>query len=130
MTCRSTFLTLCLSLGIGTGVSAQRAQVDVRDVVRGSSFPRGYVELSASFDASVTPQLIAMLNSNREEEHWIRVAGMLGVVGDERAVDALIEFVERPVDTLRLSRAHNDARNEAIRALGFLVHRRGNERGV
>lgn len=70
-----------------------------------------------------------MLNSKAEEEHWVRIAGMLGVVGDERAADSLIAFVEKP-GAARLSRQHHDGRREAVRALGFLVHRTGNERAL
>lgn len=116
---------------IATSVPAQQAQKpDVRDFVRGNAFPRSYSELSASYDASATPELVAMLNSKTDENHWARVAGMLGAIGDDRAVDALIAFVERPVNTLHLSQAQHDGRREAIRALGFLVNRTGNERAL
>ena len=130
MNWQSPITVLFLTLAFGTTVLAQQAeQPEVRAFVRGPSFPQSFSELSSAFDASVTPELITMLNSKAEEEHWARIAGMLGVVGDGRAADSLIAFVEKPAPT-RLSQRHHDARREAIRALGFLVYRTDNERAL
>ena len=130
MNWQSPITVLILTLAFGTTVLAQQAeQPEIRAFVRGPSFPQSYSELSAAFDASVTPELTTMLNSKTEEEHWVRIAGMLGVVGDGGAADSLIAFVEKP-GPARLSQWHHDARREAIRALGFLVYRTDNERAL
>lgn len=55
---------------------------------------------------------------------------MLGVVGDERAVEALIAFVAKPVESERLSINHADAYSSAIQALGVLVYHTGSERAL
>ncbi len=112
-----------------TALGQQEMQSDVGAFVRGTLFPNSYKELATSFDASITPELVSMLNSKAEEEHWLRIAGMLGVVGDERAVGSLIAFVEKSAPA-RLSQWHHDGRTEAIRALGFLVHRTHSERAL
>ena len=120
----------CLILVLeGNTLAQPAAQADVRAFVRGPLFPYSYAELASSYDTSVTPELIAMLDSDAEEDHWFRIAGMLGVVGDDRAADALIAFVEKPRPE-RVSDAVENARKEAIRALGFLVNRTGNERAL
>ena len=127
---RSAFTVLALTLGFGTNVLAkQTVQPDIRSFVRGPLFPQTHNELLASYDADVTPELIAMLNSEAEEEHWAKIAVMLGGVGDERAAEALIAFVEKP-GSARLSRWHHDARRAAIRSLGFLVSRYDNKRAL
>jgi len=126
------FAVLCLTGALEGSVFSQqvaRSESDVGALVRGPSFPDSYRELSASYDASVTPELIAMLNAGQEEAHWPRVAHMLGVVGDERAVEALITFVEKP-STQRLSNAQHDSRQAAIMSLGYLINRSGNERAL
>jgi len=124
------FAVLFLVAAVAPIVSAKpQQQTDIREFVRSHLFPRSYSELRAAFDASVTPDLLAMLNSKAEEEHWLRIAGMLGAVGDERAAEGLIEFVEEPGDA-RLSQWHHDGRTEAIRALGFLTYRTGSERAL
>jgi hypothetical protein len=86
--------------------------------------------LSTSYNASVTPELIEMLNSKSEEARWDRVAAMLGAVGDERAARALIQFIEKPVNTQRLSFESEAARQSAIMSLGFLVNRTGSEQAL
>jgi HEAT repeat protein len=90
-----------------------------------------YREILEHYDSGAVPELIEMLNSDSEEEHWVRVAGVLGVVGDERAVDALIALAEAPATGPGyISEARHSARREAIRALGFLVDRTGHERAL
>jgi HEAT repeat protein len=71
-----------------------------------------------------------MLNSKAEEPYWTQIAGVLGVVGDERAINALIAFVEKPVSEAHLSRAHQDARQQAIMSLGYLINKTGSERAL
>jgi hypothetical protein len=127
---QSAIVVLCLVSTFGTVARTQQVQADVRDFVRGSSFPNSYRELSDSYDPSVVPQLIEMLSSKEEETHWDRIVGLLGAIGDERAVAALIAFLEKPVETDRLSVEHHDAYRAAIMSLGTLVNRTGDERAL
>jgi len=128
---------LCSAAALEVAVLAQEAIPDVREYVRGLPIyadsvdgPGSYSEMKALYDSSVVPDLIEMLNSDAEEMYWARIAGMLGVVGDEQAVEALIAFVEKPVVEARLSQAHHDARRSAITALGYLTSSTGSERAL
>lgn len=123
--------TVTLALATVALCTAGGAQEqDIRDFVRAPSFPTSYRELALSRDASVTPQLIQLMDAPAEEAYWSRIAALLGAVGDERAVGALISFVEKPVGAQRLSSTHEDAYREAMTSLGLLVNRTGNERAL
>lgn len=113
-----------------TTSSAQEVAANIREFVQAPNFPTSYRELTTSYDASVVPQLIELLNSTVEEKNFGRTAALLGAVGDERAVNALIAFVEKPIGSDRLSPAHEDAYREAITSLGLLVNRTGSERAL
>ena len=112
-----------------THARGQEVQQDIRDFV---SAPSGlsYRELAESYSAAVVPQLVSLLNSKEEEANWTRIAGLLGVVGNEQAVEALIAFMEKPLEAQRISFAHQDAYRQSIMSLGLLVNRTSNERAL
>jgi HEAT repeat protein len=123
-------LVLCLALSSLPYGRSQETPVDVREFVREEVFPRSYAELAGSYDVSVVPQLIEMLNSPTEKANHARIAALLGIVGDERAADALIAFIERPVENVRLTSDEQDAQRWAIMSLGYLVNRNASERAL
>jgi HEAT repeat protein len=86
-------------------------------------FPNSFSELAASYDTSVVPQLVEMLNSPDEKPNHTRIVILLGIVGDERAADALISFIEKPVENVFLTNEEHEARNWAIQSLGYLANR-------
>ncbi len=131
MNWQSACMALAMALAIGTNVCAQQApQPDVREYIRGQAFHGdSYKELLTVYDSTAAPALIAALNSDEQEENWARAAYLLGVVGDERAVEALIAFIEKG-ETHSISRLHNRARNGAMRALGYLISRTGSKRAL
>jgi hypothetical protein len=57
------------------------------------------------------------------------VVTILCVIGDERAVAAVIEFMRRPGDQ-PLARAHHEARRAALVSLGYLINRTGSEQAL
>lgn len=123
-------MAACLVLGLGTSSHAQQTPpLDVRDFVRNEASPLTYVELSVAYDAGVTQVLIGMLHSATEEIHAQRIVSLLAAVGDERAVDALIEYIEKPAAG-RLSFEQNQARKAAIIGLGYVINRTGSERAL
>ena len=125
------FTVLCLTLALETIVCAQQAELDVRDAVRDpESFPRSYREQVNAYDVSAVPQLLELLGSKAEEVHWTRIAGLLGAIGDERAVEGLIAFIESPSETERLSFEHYHGRRQAIMSLGVIVNHTGSERAL
>jgi HEAT repeat protein len=124
-------VTLALvAVAFGTDARPQQLERDLQDFVRAPTFPTSYRELANSYDATATPHLIDLLNSSAEEAHWVRIAALLGAIGDERAVDALIAFIEKPVGAERLSLSHAEAYSQSITSLGLLVNRTGNERAL
>ena len=125
-----TIVLWCLALAIQAAASAQQSpRADIHAFVQRDRFPHSYDEVAAAFDASVTPELVAMLGSSSEDDNWEHIANMLGIVGDERAVDALIAFVSRP-EPQSLPQTHHHARMAAIMSLGLLVNRTGSERAL
>lgn len=113
-------------LGMTPATVAQQAATNVRDFVR--EHPFGVWGDTPQFDSAAVPDLIAMLRS--EEPYWGTVVGMLAVLGDERAVEALIAFVEKPAANPAFSDVYESARGRAIVGLGELVHRTGSERAL
>jgi hypothetical protein len=130
LTGRFVFLVVSASVAATLCVHAQPAPLGIGEFVRADAFPRSYRELARSYDASVVPQLVELLNDGDREEDWTRITGLLGVVGDEQAVSALIAFVEKPVDDRQLSREHQEARRQALSSLGLLLNRTGSERAL
>jgi HEAT repeat protein len=85
-------------------------------------------EAASLFDASAVPALAAMLES--ESPYCTGVVGMLVAIGDERAVDVLIGFVEKPYANPSLASVYESARASAISGLGQLARRIGSERAL
>ena len=85
-------------------------------------------DVVALFDESDVPRLEKMLVS--ETEYCGAVVAMLVILGDERAVDALIAFVQTPYRDPSLANIYESARAGAITGLGQLVRRIGSERAL
>lgn len=85
-------------------------------------------DVVALFDASDVPRLEELLAS--DTPYCGAVVSMLVILGDERAVDALIAFVEKPYADPSLANVYESARGGAITGLGQLVRRIGSERAL
>src|SRR3954470_11502475 len=81
-------MLLCVSI---SPAAAQQAPKSVAEYIRAHVFNARADEVAALFGAAAVPELIAMLDS--DDPYWLPAAGLLVVLGDERAVAALIEFV-------------------------------------
>jgi hypothetical protein len=117
-----------LWLAISSPAVAQQASPNLDDYVRAHAFGARNDEVAALFDSSSVPNLVLMLDS--DAPYWSTVVTMLGVIGDERAVDALIAFVSKPCPNPALADVYENARGAAIVRLGDLVHRIGSERAL
>jgi hypothetical protein len=103
---------------------------DIRTFVRQVYIEGVPYELVRRFDPQTTvPILLEMLANQGEEEHWPNVVVTLGMLGDARAVDPLIRFLEQDFDGT-LSHAHYIAKSSVVMALGYLVNRSGNEQAL
>jgi hypothetical protein len=91
---------ICASaLCVNAAVADDRAdtiEAQVKDLVR-ARYHHGlpYVK-AAQFNAEAVPILLAMLADEKEEEFWSNIILVLGIIGDERAFEPLIGFLEQP----------------------------------
>jgi HEAT repeat protein len=134
MKSKAVLTAACLCLALGTGSRAQEVvRSDVRAFIDGLTLVgptrESYKRVADEYDSSVVPDVVRMLNMESEDARPHVAAFVLGVVGDERAVEALIAYVEKPV-TQPISRAQHNGRGAAITALGTLVNRTGSERAL
>jgi hypothetical protein len=114
---------------IGGPHEPERRSMEVRDFVR-----QVYIDALPMADAMrygprEVPVVAAMLADPRERDHGSMATTVLGAIGNDAAVRALIDFVmtERRG---RLRRAEYAAIGSALVALGYAVERTGNERAL
>jgi HEAT repeat protein len=104
--------------------------MDVRDFVRQVFIHGVPYEEANRYDASAVPTLLAMLRDPAEEDFWANIAVVLGMIGDERAVEPMISFIQSDSGPAGLSQAQYRAKTSALMALGYLVNRTGNQRAL
>lgn len=104
--------------------------MDIQDYVR-QIFIEGvpFEETTTSYDSSVVPTLLEMLNDSEEEASWANIAVVLGIIGDEASVDPLIAFIEGG-EGGQLSRSQYTAKTSALMAMGYLINKTGNEKAL
>ena len=112
------------------GASGASPLMDVRDFVR-QAFIHGIpYEEARRYDASAVPVLLAMLQDPMEEDSLANVVVVLGMIGDERAVEPLISFIQSDPGQAAMSPARYRAKTSALMAMGYLVNRTGNQRAL
>lgn len=82
------------------------------------------------YDSSAVPALVAMLSNPEEEAYWANVVNVLGIIGDEQCVAAMIDFVGQGSAEETLSAAHLRAKTSAVMSLGYAVHKTGNRQAL
>jgi HEAT repeat protein len=88
-------------------------------------------ENAIRFDANAAvPTLLSMLADPNEEEYWPNIVITLGMLGDERAVDPLIKFLEQDAPRAQLSRSHYIAKTGVLMALGYLINKGGSQKAL
>jgi len=107
----------------------QASSMDIRDFVHQVFIHGVPYEEASKYDASAVPTLLQMLNNPAEEAYWPNIVVVLGMIGDERAVDPIISFIEADVPG-GLSREHYAAKTSALMALGYLVNKTGNRKAL
>lgn len=107
---------------------AQQAPHNLDDYLREHWWGVRKDDVAALFDASDVPRLEELLASGTP--YCGAVVSMLVILGDERAVDALIAFVQKPYADPSLASVYESARGGAITGLGQLARRIGSERAL
>jgi len=108
----------------------QAPAMNIRDFVRQIFIHGVPYEEASRYDASVVPTLLDMLSNPAEQEYWPNIVVVLGMIGDQRAVDPLISFIEAHAPPDGLSRQHYAAKTSALMALGYLVNKSGDRRAL
>jgi hypothetical protein len=88
-------VAIVIALLITTLLPPQRAENDIKSFVRAQYLHGVPYEHAARFGKSVVPELLNMLKNPNERKWWSNIIFTLGVIGDERAVEPLISFVEQ-----------------------------------
>lgn len=123
-----TFALFVLVLAASTPSAAQGE--DVREFVRPIYIHGVPYEKALRFNPETAiPILLRMLADPAEEQHWPNVVVTLGMVGDERAVEPLIEFLKRDVDGT-LSHSHYIAKSSVVMSLGYVINKTGSQRAL
>lgn len=111
-----------LLAGLPTSTTAQ--DMDVQDFVHQIYVEGIPYELANAYDSTAVPTLLGMLADTTEAAYWANIAVTLCIIGDETAVDPLIDFIKE--DQGALSSDVYRAKSSAVMALGYLVNKTGN----
>jgi HEAT repeat protein len=123
-------ILFAIAMGIVVSPVLGLAQ-DVKSFVRQVYIEGVPYDEATLFDpATAAPTLLEMLADPSEEEHWPNIVITLGMLGDERAVDPLIRFLEQGIPSQRLSRAHYIAKTGVVMALGYLINQSGSQKAL
>jgi HEAT repeat protein len=124
---------ISMLLGIAISVAASPAADQPSDI---STFVHQiYIEgipyeEAIRFDpASAVPILLGMLADPKEEEYWPNIVVTLGMLGDERAVDPLIQFMKEDAAG-PLSHSRYKAKTSVVMALGYIVNKNGSKKAL
>jgi hypothetical protein len=85
---------------------------------------------AARFDAATAvPTLLEMLSDPKEEQYWPNIVIALGMLGDEKAVDPLIQFLTQEAAG-PLSHSSYIAKTSVVMALGYIVNKSGSAKAL
>jgi hypothetical protein len=124
-------ILLAVIVNITVGAMPGQAQQDIRDFVREVYIEGVPYEEAIRFDPSTAaPILLEMLADPKEEDYWPNIVITLGMLGDERAVEPLIKFLEQEVPREQLSRNHYIAKTGVVMALGYLINKSRSQKAL
>lgn len=105
----------------------ERERMEVTEYVK-QIFVHGIpYEEASKFTADDIPPLVRMLEDRNQEEHWVNTVVVLGMIGNDNAVDPLMNFINREVRNT-LSDPHYRAKTSAIVSLGYIINKTNNRR--
>jgi hypothetical protein len=101
---------------------------DIKQFVRRKFIEGVPYEKASRYPPDVVPSLLEMLKERSEAPHWSNIVVVLGMIGDERAIDPIIAFIER--DRGKISAVHYRAKTSSIMSLGYLLNKTGDRRAL
>lgn len=112
-------------------LTAQAQEISIKSFV-GEVYIEGVpYEQVIRFDArTAAPILLEMMADPAEEANLPNIVVTLGMLGDDRAVEPLIRFIETSSSREALSRAQYVARTSAVISLGYIVNKAGNKQAL
>ena len=112
------------------GASGTSAPMDVRDFVR-QVFIHECLTRRPAVTTSAVPVLLAMLRMiERGEVLGRHVAVLLGLIGDERAVEPMISLIQSDPGPAAMSPARYRAKTSALMAMGYVINRTVTKRAL
>ncbi|HSE15771.1 MAG TPA: matrixin family metalloprotease [Pyrinomonadaceae bacterium] len=102
--------------------------MDIKEFVRQTFIHGVPYEEASKYPPNVVPTLMELLANREWEPHWPNIVVALGMIGDERAVSPLIEFVERARGGI--SATHYRAKSASVMSLGYLINKTGSEKAL
>lgn len=120
----------------GTGFSlaapesnGDNQQIDIKEFVHQIFIHGVPYEEAVKYGPEVVPTLLAMLADPADEQQWPNIVVVLGMLGDDRAVDPMIAFIGKDAEGA-LSDAHYRAKTNAVMSMGYLINKTGNAKAL
>lgn len=88
-----------------------------------------YDDVSRFDPATAVPILLTLLRDSKEEDYWTNIVVALGMLGDARAIDPLIDFLEQDHGG-RLSAPQYLAKSAVVMAIGYIIQKSRNEKAL
>lgn len=88
-----------------------------------------YDDVSRFDPDTAVPILLTLLRDPKEEEYWTNIVVALGMLGDVRAIDPLIDFLEQDHGG-RLSPPQYLAKSAVVITLGYIIQKSRNEKAL
>ena len=106
-----------------------RRPMDVGEFVRQTFIHGVPYDQASHYGPNVVPTLLQMLKDPKEEKHWSNIVVTLGIIGDTRVRQPLINFIDSDFQGT-LSRSQYTAKTSAIMALGYFVNKTGDNEAL
>ena len=131
--CNAYLLTQAPPMGVAAAAQAEPSANGglsrIEDFVR-QTYVHGVPEEEAGkYGSAVVPSLLTMLSDRAEERYWVNIVVVLGLIGDERAVDPLVAFIAAG-QTDTLTRDHYKAKTAALISMGYLINKTGSRKAL
>lgn len=104
------------------------AAMDIKDFVKQTFIHGVPYEKASLYGAADVDTLLGMLSDRSQENYWPNIVVTLCIIGDDRAVDPILAFING--GTGQLSHAQYTAKSSAVMALGYLVNKSGNRKAL
>lgn len=107
---------------------AQVEAASVEEFVRRIYYHGLPYQAATRYDSSAVPTLVNMLSDERDQPYWPNIVALLGIVGDDAAVDTLESFIEADGELVSYERYR--AASTAVVAFGYLANRARSDRAI